>query len=74
MQGHSGAAYITTRRITQDECPWLPRDFEEGEVLHPFYGCTYGCIQPSGVAISEVPGQNPFLEVPRDAVRIVGVD
>lgn len=74
VEGHSGAAYITTRRITLEECPWIGQDIEENEILYPYYGYTYGCIAPTGVAISREPGKHPFLEVPRDAVRIVGVD
>jgi hypothetical protein len=80
---HSGAAYIVTRNVTDEECDWLPFDLEEDMILRPFYGYTYGCISPTGVAVQ--PSQEwldehngyadtYFFEVPRDAVRIVGVD
>lgn len=87
LEGWNTVAYITTRKITTDECPWLggsPEStainglgigsIDEGEILHPFYGPTYGCVTPAGVAVSREPGRHPFFEVPRGAVRIVGVD
>lgn len=73
LTGWRGTGYVVTQTIFKDEHPWLPRDFTEGELLEPYVGCTYGSITPAGVAIRE-PGTDRFLEVPRAAVRIVGVD
>jgi hypothetical protein len=83
IRQHSGAAYIVTRVVTDEECDWLPFNLYEGDILRPFHGYTYGCIAPTGVAVQ--PSQewldehdgyadSYFFEVPRDAVRIVGVD
>jgi hypothetical protein len=71
---HSGVAYLTTRKLTQKFYRWLPRDIEEGELLHPYYGVTYGSIGPAGVAVTFEAGVTPFYEVPRDGVRMVGID
>lgn len=71
---HSGAAYIVTRDVTPEECPWLDEPFTEGELVFPSKGYTYGAIGPSGVAVSRRQGEHPFIEIPLDAVRLVGVD
>lgn len=63
------SAYELSRKVTQEECPWLERDYEEGEIVYAYYGCTYGCVTPSGTACSEVEGETPFLEFPTDALR-----
>lgn len=66
---------VTTREVTREECPWLPRDLVEGEEVFRYYGYTYGCISPTGVAVS-LDGQDvtPFLEVPRDAIGYVDAE
>ena len=56
------------RKVTVAECPWLDRDFEQGETVVPFYGATYGCIGPRGAAYS-LDGDNPFFELPADSVE-----
>ena len=56
------------RDVTVQECPWLERDYCKGELLHEYYGFTYGCISPSGMAMSEQPNTTPYLEIPCDAV------
>lgn len=59
-----------TRTVSVDECPWLPRDFEAGEVVYVFSMHTYGCISASGMAATQHPdGYFPFIEFPRDAVE-----
>jgi len=30
------------RTVTQEECPWLNRDYEKGEIVYKFYERTYG--------------------------------
>ena len=57
-----------TRTLTTEECPWLDEPIAEGTVVWSFRGYTYGCITPSGVAVSAVRGEHPFFEVPLDAV------
>lgn len=48
----------------------LGRDVAKGETLYLFTGATYGCIDDEyGVAISENPGEGPFYEFPRYALR-----
>lgn len=55
------------RTITMKECPWLDRDFAVGEELFTYTGATYGCISPSGTALS-LDGETPFFEIPVDAI------
>jgi hypothetical protein len=66
---HPATLYILCRDVTVEECPWLPRDFAEGEVVFPYHGATYGVITPSGVAATLVRGETPFFEFPAAAVR-----
>jgi len=56
------------RDITKKECSWLDRDIKKGETVYKYWGHTYGCISPNGVAIVFVKGETPFYEVPKDAV------
>ena len=55
------------RDVLQSECSWLARDYTKGEELFQYYGATYGCITPDGVAVTEQPDQTPFFEMPLDA-------
>jgi hypothetical protein len=69
--------YTITRYVTADErnnCAGRPLAL--GEVLYEFKGNTYGCCDLlGGVAVTEDPqGGNPFFEVPRAAVAIIGCD
>ena len=57
------------RKITQEECPWLERGFEIGEIVYEYFGCTYGCISHSGIAISYFPDEDPCFEFPLDAIQ-----
>lgn len=57
------------RLVTTDECPWLDRDFKQGEIVHQYTGYTYGCISPHGVGCSERDGETPFFELPSDALE-----
>ena len=59
-----------TRAVTREECPWLHRDFAEGETVYDYHGPTYGAISPAGRAVSEEPGKTPFLEIPRAALSL----
>ncbi len=49
------------RTVTQEECPWLNRDYEKGEIVYKFYERTYGCIRDNGTACSHIPNEYPFL-------------
>lgn len=60
---------ITTRDISQTECPWLPIDIAKNTTLFKYINYTYGCISPEGVAISFEHNKEPFYEVPKNAIR-----
>ncbi len=57
-----------TRDVTRTECAWLKKDIKEGTIVHKFYGTTYGCISPGGIAATSVKGEHPFFELPRSSV------
>lgn len=59
----------TTRLITIKECPWLHKHIPEGTTVFQYFGCTYGCIEKGGVAVTDVDGKIPFYEIPANAVR-----
>lgn len=62
-----GAAYIVVRDFTDGRgYSWI-----EGDILHPYLGCTHCDLGPDQVAVTTGEGWFP---IPRDAVRIVGVD
>jgi hypothetical protein len=58
---------ILTRDVTTKECPWLDRDFKEGEKVFPYHGPTYGAISPAGKACSIEEDKTPFFEFPHTA-------
>ena len=58
-----------TRNVTQAECKWLDRDLKEGEVVFEYDGHTYGCVTPTGVAVTMQRNKLPFFEVPGDSVK-----
>lgn len=71
----SARAMLVTRTVTRNECPWLDGDIAEGELLYECRQATYGCVAWTGVAATrDSDGGYPFFEVPRSAVRYVGVD
>lgn len=57
-----------TRLVAKIECPWLDRDMLKGESVWSYEGPTYGCVSGNGRAVSMVMGENPFFELPRDAL------
>lgn len=63
---------LVAHPITQEECPWLTRDYPAGTVLYAYGGYTYDCISIGGVAITEEPEGERFLQVPREAVLKAG--
>lgn len=60
---------ITTRVITQQECPWLDNDVPAGTVLWSYDGATYGVVSDNGKAVSAKLAETPFFEVPVDAIK-----
>ena len=57
------------RKVTQEECPWLDRDYESGETVWSYHGAVYGCIGPAGVAVSAKAVESPFFELPSSALK-----
>lgn len=52
-----------------EEHNYLERDVLKGETFYTFDKNTYGCVDElDGIALSEVEGEYPFFEFPRDAV------
>ena len=67
-----GRALVTTRHITQQECPWLDADIPVDTLVFEFTGVTYGCVSLSGIAVKLQDSNHwPFYEVPRNAVEEV---
>lgn len=60
---------ITTREVTQRECPWLDANIPPGTPVWSYDGHTYGCITPEGIAVTAKQAETPFFELPQDAVR-----
>ena len=67
--------YRVKRVITKEECHWLDNDIKKGTIVYKFYGHTYGCIGPHGTAVVFHPPadniNNPFFELPRDALELI---
>ena len=61
---------ILTRRVTQEECPWLDRDYELGETVWSYGGAVYGCIGPTGTAVCAKSAELPFFELPNNALKM----
>lgn len=55
------------RIVTQQECPWLNHDCEEGTPVAEYEGCTYGCITDEGIAVT-FENDSCFYEIPMDAI------
>ena len=60
------------RDVTPDECDWLDATVPAESIVQEFRGATYGAIA-DGVACSW-DGNNPFFELPWDAVEVVDWD
>lgn len=59
------------RKVTIEECWWLPRELEFGEELWTYHGQLYGAVNhAAGQAMSERPGEPPFFEVPYGALEL----
>jgi len=57
------------RRVTTEECFWLGRDFEKGEEVFEYRDYTYGCITGNGIACCLKEGEDPFFELPLNALE-----
>jgi len=63
-------AYKLIRAVTPQECPWLHRVFEIGEIVYRYSGYTHNLIGKNGSAFSREIHKLPFFELPNDAVLI----
>jgi hypothetical protein len=63
--------YIVSRNVTRKECGWLEKDVKAGTKVYVYTGCTYGCITPDGTAVTLVPNQLPFFELPNDSLKMI---
>lgn len=63
-------ARVLNRTITKADHPWLENDIERGKLVYLYRDYTYGCISPSGTAVSLKWREDPFFEVPTDALDI----
>lgn len=61
--------YEVTRDVTVSECSWLDEDIKKGTVVYKYYGATYGCVNPYGIACTMEEDKTPFLEIPLSALR-----
>lgn len=59
---------VLKRNITTKECSWLKPGLKKGSVVYRYDKHTYGCIGNNGIAVSDEPNEEPFYEVPKDAV------
>jgi len=60
--------YIIIRQVTKDECNWLDKIFDEGEIVYLYTGATYKCIGDSGLAFALTANKGPFFQLPKNAV------
>ena len=66
--------FLVERDVTIEECDWLQATIKKGTVVYKFYGTTYGCIGPGGIAITlEKNSKFPFLELPYSALQEVPI-
>ena len=65
--------YVLKKRVDHYDAPWFDRSqvFEKGDMVYEYTGATYGCVSDNGVAVTRVPDQTPFIEIPEDALEEV---
>jgi hypothetical protein len=61
--------YKLKRIVSSIECPWLKENVNKGSVVYEYFGYTYGCIGPGGIACTKKDGETPFFELPFDALE-----
>lgn len=59
---------VATRNITPNECHWLLKTIVKGSEVFEYRGYTYGCVSPSGIAVTIHDGKDPFFELPTNAL------
>lgn len=57
-----------SRDVTPDECPWLKRTYKKGVRVYLYNGYTFGCVSPTGTAVTIHNNERPFFELPTDAL------
>ena len=60
--------YKITRDLDSKECPWLSEPVRAGEVVYLYSDYTYGIIG-GGIAVTRLPNELPFFEVPKNAIE-----
>jgi hypothetical protein len=61
--------YELTRDVSVTKCHWLDTNMKKGTMVYKYYGATYGCVSPYGVACTTEKGKTPFFELPRTALK-----
>jgi hypothetical protein len=56
------------RDVTIKECPWLERDMKRGYQVWRYFGFTYGCVSPNGIAVTHDKDETPFFELPLGSI------
>lgn len=56
------------RTVTRAECFWLAKTVRVGTRVTEYFGATYGCISPRGIAV-RLPRDTAFTELPTDAIE-----
>jgi hypothetical protein len=56
------------RQVTKEECHWLDKTFNEGEIVYRYMGATYKCIGETGLAFALTAYKGPFFQLPKNAV------
>lgn len=56
------------RLVSPQECHWLDKVYDVGDIVFKYHGHTFGCISKKGAAFCEVFDQEPFFELPINAV------
>lgn len=59
----------TIRDVTKEECQWLDDTIKKGTEVFEYTKCTYGCVSPQGVAVTLEEGKEPFIELPKEALK-----
>jgi hypothetical protein len=62
--------FKVNRDVTRTECGWLSETVEKDSVVYECIMTTYGCISPSGIAVTiDQDGGYPFFELPYDSLE-----
>ena len=61
--------WVMIRDVSPSECSWLENTLHKGLTVYEYYGATYGCVAGSGIAVTLVEDETPFMEVPMNSVK-----